>query len=323
MSWLWFGIGLAIAIIGIGWSIALAGSGEQPWSAELSDNIIFARALPSIIAFGILSGLARALVHHGGIERGPDGAVRRFAPATALNHWINAIGFLLALTTGSIQYLKGVVDFGLPMPIFWVYRFHFIGASLMVYSASLFVTYRLLVSDRPLVPAPGQWIMHLRGLAHELPKPVGGLVASVLGLDMRRQPPLVQQFTYYEKAFSFPVWMILLALIVLTGLVKAMKYLIPIPGDVLFWASALHVAAMVLLAAKFLDHLRYVFTPSRWPLLRSMVTTWVSERYVQLRHPAWHEAIRGEAGRPAETLRGQAAPLAEPSGGGPSAGERE
>ena len=77
------------------------------------------------------------------------------------------------------------------------------------------------------------------------------------------------------------------------------------PGGVLYWASGLHVAAMVLIALKLLDHMRYVF--GRWPLLVAMCTTWIGEKYAQLRHPAWHPA--GGAAEP---------PAAEPAIAGAS-----
>ncbi len=70
----------------------------------------------------------------------------------------------------------------------------------------------------------------------------------------------------------------------------------------LWRASTLDVVAMVLLAAKLLDHLRYVFAPSRWPLLRSVATTWVADQYVRLRHPGWYQQILTE--RPAAAARG-------------------
>lgn len=294
VSWLATGVGLALAVAGIAWSMAQSSSGNQPWSSVLSDNVIFAKSLPLIIGFGILTGLGRGLVYRRGTDRRSDGAIRRFSRGTVLNHWINAVGFLLALTSGTSQYLKGLLDTDPPVPLFMIYRVHFIGASLMVFSASVFVTYRLMVPDRPLVPKAGQWIRHLRGLAHELPRPLGRLLAGFLGLDMKRQPPPVEQFTYYEKVVSFPIWTALLTLILITGFVKAMRYIYPIPGGVLWWASVLHVAAMVLLAIKFLDHLRYVLAPSRWPLLASMFTTWCSEQYVRVRHPAWYEALQKE-----------------------------
>ena len=314
MSWLAVGLGLVLAVGGIGWSIAQANSGLQPWDPELADNVVFAKSLPLIIGFGILTGFARALAYRRRTEQRADGAIRRFRPATALNHWINALGFLLAMVTGSIQYLKGVLDFSALVPLFWIYRVHFVGASVMVYAAAVFVTYRLMIADHRLLPQRGQWIRDLRGLVHELPRPLGGVLALVLGLDRKRQPPPAEQFTFYEKVVSFPIWMVLLALILITGFLKAMRYIFPIPGEVLWWASALHVGAMVLLAAKFLDHLRYVLGPSRWPLLKSMVTTWIDEHYVRRRHPAWYQAIQAERGGAA--LTGARAITATPEGAG-------
>lgn len=307
MSWLVIGLGAVLAVVGIAWSIAQANTGIQPWDPELADNVIFAKSLPLILGFGILTGVARALADRRVTERRPsDGAIRRFHPVTVFNHWINAVGFLLAMATGSVQYLNGVLDVAPPIPLFWVYRLHYLAASLIVFAAALFVTHRLMTGDRRLLPGPGQWIRSLRGLAHELPRPFGRVLATILGLDMKREPPPVGQFTFYEKTISFPIWTVLLALILVTGFLKTMKYVVPIPGDILWWASALHVAAMVLLAAKLLDHLRYVFAPSRWPLLRSMFTTWTGERYVQIRHPDWYRAIVAERALSAEST-GEAA----------------
>ena len=48
---------------------------------------------------------------------------------------------------------------------------------------------------------------------------------------------------------------------------------------------------MVGIVVKLLDHLRYTFP--RWPLVGSIATTWVNERYVQLRHPGWLQAAPG------------------------------
>jgi hypothetical protein len=70
---------------------------------------------------------------------------------------------------------------------------------------------------------------------------------------------------------SFPTWAIAIGLIVLTGLLKAMRYIYPIPGDVLYWVSAIHVGAMVIVAIKVLDHLRYVLAPARWWMMRALL----------------------------------------------------
>jgi cytochrome b subunit of formate dehydrogenase len=116
----------------------------------------------------------------------------------------------------------------------------------------------------------------------------------MLGLDIRRAPPPTEQFTAYERIVSFPLWEITLGLIFITGILKAMRYVYPIPGDVLYWTSAVHVGAGVLLGYKLLDHLRYVLAPSRWPLMVAMGTTWVNEHYAQLFHPGWYARVNAE-----------------------------
>ena len=65
-----------------------------------------------------------------------------------------------------------------------------------------------------------------------------------------------------------------IALITVTGIVKALRYLYPIPGPVLFWASTLHVAAMVLIGLKVLDQLRIVLERDRRVALAVVALLW-------------------------------------------------
>jgi cytochrome b subunit of formate dehydrogenase len=111
------------------------------------------------------------------------------------------------------------------------------------------------------------------------------MVARALRLDLRAPAGEAGQFSFYETAFSFPTWTFALALITVTGLVKALRYLMPVPGPILWGASTLHVAAMVLLVLRVLDHMRYVF--ARWPLMVAMTTTWLSEQYARAHFPGW------------------------------------
>jgi hypothetical protein len=202
---------------------------------------------------------------------------------------------MLALVTGAWQYLKGILDVESPVFMPYVYRVHYVGATLLLLAMSTMVTYWLVAGVGGLLPPRGQRVRHLRGLAHELPRPLRGALAVLLGLNMRRPPPPTEQFTYYETTVSFPTWIVLLGLVTLTGVLKAMRYVYPIPGDLLWWASTLHVASMVLLAAKTLDHLRYVFAPGRWSMMTAMVSGWMPLRVVRQQHPAWYEEIgRGQ-----------------------------
>ncbi|HLG74237.1 MAG TPA: hypothetical protein VK009_27770 [Chloroflexota bacterium] len=287
MKWLWAALGVLATLLGLAAIATRAFAGAQPWDGELSDNFIFAKTIPFTLAFGVLVGAFRSAARPAG--RKPDGSIRRFSPGTAIGHWINALGFFLALISGSWQYLRGILETDAPVPLYLFYRTHFIGATLILFSVGNFLTYWAMSPEHPLAVPRGQWLRHLRGLAHELPRSLGMLLADMVGLDMKRTAPAVERFTYYEKTVSFPIWVFLIALITVTGLIKAMRYVYPVPGGVLYWASGLHVAAMVLIALKLLDHMRYVF--ARWPLLVSMCTSWVGERYVQLRHPGWYKEV--------------------------------
>lgn len=297
MRWLLLPVGLVAAAAGAVAILGQAGSGAQPWDLELSDNFVFVKAIPFALALGVALGLARA----GGqrtqrTQRRADGAIRRFAPGTVAAHWLIALGFLLALPTGVWQYLGGILDVHAPVPLYLIYRIHYIGATVILFVLASFLTYWWANGDRSLLVSRGQWRRHLVGLAHELPPRLGALLARRLRLDLRSARPETGKFTFYEIVVSFPTWTFVLALITITGLLKAMRYVYPIPGPLLFWASTLHVVAMVLIVIKVLDHLRYTF--ARWPLLSAMTTTWLSERYARLWHPGWREvSARDSDGR--------------------------
>jgi len=234
------------------------------------------------VAFGIFGGsLAR---RDAGVR---PGYVRRFSRATVVGHWVITIGFLLALPTGVWQYLGGIIDVSAPIPLYLVYRVHYMGAAVILAALAYFLTYWWMSRRRELLVPRGQWRSYLSAFARELPRSLGQLVARVLRLPQDGPSVTASQFSIYEMAFSFPTWTFALALITVTGLVKALRYLVDVPGPVLWGASTLHVAAMVLLVLKVLDHMRYVF--ARWPLMVAMTTTWLSERYARAHFPGWRQ----------------------------------
>jgi cytochrome b subunit of formate dehydrogenase len=288
-------LGVVLFVVGLGVSIAEWASGIQPWGQLLGDNFWFARTLPFSIGLGVAIGYWRASGWRWGTERrAADGAIRRFAPGTVVLHAVSGIALVALIATGGWQYLKGLLSAESPIFMGTVYRIHYIAASVLILTSVAFVTDWWMRGERSLFPGKGQGIRTLRGLAHELPKPIGTIIAYILGLDLRRAAPPTDQFTYYERAISFPLWVVALALIIVTGVLKAVRYAYPIPGDVLYWVSAIHVGAGVLLGMKLLDHLRYVLAPSRWPLMASMATGWIPAAYVQRFHPGWYARL-GEA----------------------------
>jgi cytochrome b subunit of formate dehydrogenase len=294
VTWLLVAVGLALTAFGVVAVLAQAGSGAQPWSAVLSDNFVFIKALPFVAGLGVAVGLLMARTY--GAKVRSDGAIRRWSPGTVFGHAVLTLGFVLALPTGMWQYLGGILDVTLPIPIYLFYRVHYVGASIVLFAIAAFVSYFWMTGDRSLLVPRGQWGRHLLGLAYELPQRIREPYAKLLRIDLRQPRPPTGQFTFYEKLVEFPSWSIVLALITITGLIKAARYVLPVPGLVLFFSSTLHVTAMVVIVVKLLDHLRYTFP--RWPLVTAMTTTWVSEHYARLRHPGWHQVTQ-DASAPA------------------------
>ncbi|MBV9893457.1 MAG: hypothetical protein JO020_04745 [Chloroflexi bacterium] len=282
--------GVILFVVGIGASYAEWGSGGQPWGQLLTDNFLFARSLPFTIGLGIAVGFWRASGWRWGTEQKGQ-QLRRFAPSTVWLHALAGIALVALIATGGWQYLKGLLAADSPIYMGTVYRVHYLAGTLLIFVTVAFLTDWLLRGERSLTIGNGQFIRSMRGLAHELPKPLGTIIGYTLGLDLRRAPPHTEEFTYYERTISFPLWELSVGLIILTGVIKAMRYVYPIPGDLLYWVSAVHVGAGVLLGLKLLDHLRYVLAPSRWPLMAAIATGWIPIRYVERFHPGWYAQI--------------------------------
>ncbi len=241
MRWALVAIAAAITVAAFVANLAQSGAGTQPWDSELGDNFIFARSVPFTIALGVAVGLLR---------------VRTRAD------WVMGAGLLLALPTGMWQYLGGILDVEAPIPLFWFYRIHYIGATLVLFASTAMALNWWLAGDRSMLVPSGQWLRHLRGLAHELPAPLGTALASTIGLDMKRPRPEAGPYSFYDKVVTYPSWTVALVLITVTGVLKAVRYVWLIPGPLLFLASTLHVVAMVIITIKVLDQLRIEL--ARW-----------------------------------------------------------
>src|SRR5216683_1102229 len=218
VAWLLVAAGLVVTGIGVAAALGQAGSGAQPWGNELSDNFVFIKALPFVLGFGVAVGLVMASTY--GAKVRSDGAVRRWSPGTVFGHWVLTLGFVLALPTGMWQYLGGILDVNLPIPLYLFYRVHYIGAAIVLFAVVAFVSYLWMTGDRSLLIRRGEWGRHLLGLAYELPPSLRGRYAKLLRIDLSQARPPMGKFTFYEKVVELPSWSILLALITVTGLIK-------------------------------------------------------------------------------------------------------
>jgi len=214
---------IILLAVGIGVSYAIWLLGGQPWGQLLGDNFLFARSLPFTIGLGIALGFWRASGWRSGTPRRTDGAIRRFAFSTIVLHVIAALAVITLLATGGWQYLKGLLSTDSPIYMGTVYRVHYLTASVLIFVTVTFVTDWLLRDERSLTIGKGQFIRSMRSPAHELPRPLGTALGYALGLDLRRAAPAADQFTYYERTVSFPTWELTIGLVIVTGVIKAMR----------------------------------------------------------------------------------------------------
>lgn len=243
MAWGIAAIGVIATGVAAAAILGQASSGAQPWDPELSDNLVLAQAIPFALGLGVAIGMLRQ--------------------GRAIGLWAFGAGLVLGIPTGSYEYLGGLLDVHPPFPLYAVYRIHYIGSLLILFSVAAILTNVWRSGDRSFLVPKGQWRRYLRGAAAELPAALVRPLAGPLGIDMRSAPPARARYSFYEMVVSFPWWGFSIALITITGLVKALRYLYPVPGPVLFWASTLHVAAMVLIGLKVLDQLRIVLVRDR------------------------------------------------------------
>jgi len=246
-------IGAALAVAGALAIVGQAASGAQPWDSELSDNMVFAKAIPFALGLGVAVGL--------------------FVPWGWIGRGILAVGFVFAVPTGVWQYLGGILsqaqpvpagkillDAAAPVPLYVFYRLHYVGGALILFSVAAYSASWWARSARRIW-TPRGW--RLGGLFRELPRAIRAAVARRYRLDGQPAAAGSAEFAYYEKIESFPYWESAIGLITITGLVKALRYVFPVPGPVLFVASTLHVAAMVAILILLLDRMRSIIANAR------------------------------------------------------------
>ncbi|MBI2888027.1 MAG: cytochrome b/b6 domain-containing protein [Chloroflexi bacterium] len=277
----------------------------------------FARVLPFIVAVGVLVALWQRLKGPSP-ERVLDGQVLRHERTVVVTHWINTVGMALGLV--SAAFLLRWLERSLSLSD--IYLLHYAASALVVFVVAHHVTYHGVSGGRGLLPrsraevkqALAELLGYVGVFARQravlgVPLPTG--VRRVIQRPLQRWgiiPRDEDKYLATEKVLSYPVWAVLVGLLVVTGFLKGMRYLWPIPGPLLQAASFLHDGATVWVLVWLVAHVApVVLVPRNLPLLRSMVTGRISVEYVQQFLPLWHQRLQQggilEASEPAAAQR--------------------
>jgi cytochrome b subunit of formate dehydrogenase len=317
-----------LALMAAAGAQTVGGDGWPPQTPLFTDALFLARATPFLIALGIVVGIveARAAARGGG-DAILGERVRRHDTGTLIAHWMNAFGLILGLVTGAM--VLRWTDRALELRA--VFVIHYVGAGLTLFAIFNHLTRHGVSGGTGLIPKSFRILRDLIGELLEyaglfgpegavlriswpkaLRQPVARYVRALLGY----KPSDAGKYLATEKTLSYPPWATLIGLIVVTGLIKELKYVYVIPGSVIATATAIHDLTAIAIGVMLIIHLLpLLLVPANWPLLLSMFKTTVPREYVEKRHPVWYKALQArlsahKAAGEADAER-EAAPVAE------------
>ena len=268
-------------------------------SSLYSLDVIFARLLPFLIG----GGIALALLQRGRRQRAHAqlaDSLQRHELTEVITHWMNAAGIGLGLITAAwlLRWFEN------PFSLQTAYALHFLGAGLTVTAVAHHLTYQVIGGGSGLLPRSGSDVKNafaevigytgvyrgLRGVFDiQLPAAIRRPVQRLLRrYDIAPEP--AGKYLATEKVFSYSIWAALIAIVVVTGIIKTLAYVVPLPGGLRQAMSFLHDGVTILLVLFLILHVAaLVLVPRNWPLLASMFTTRISRAYAKTHLPRWND----------------------------------
>ncbi len=309
MSWLF--------LIGAAYYQPKGASGLPPQTALFNDANFTARMIPFIIALGIVVGIYEA---RKALRQGDDvilgDSIQRHDSSVIITHWMNAFGLISGLVSGAIV-LRWVDRPEQLRPIFII---HYLGAGLVLFAIFEHLTRQGVSGRTGLIPkslsvirdligelfgylglfGPDEAVLHIPWPS-AIRKPIARYVKALLGYKESR----TGKYLAAEQTISYPPWAILIGIIVITGLIKLMRYVYPLPNTLVASVTAIHDLAAIAIGLMLVIHLLpLLLVPANWPLLLSIFKTTVPLEYAKKRHPVWYKELTGEtAAEPLEVRR--------------------
>lgn len=232
--------------------------------------------IPVAIFLGILIGSFTKMKEKPSIE---NGEILRHDETIFFQHWSNALATLLLIGTGislGLLFLPRFVSES--QTIGFMINLHFIGASLFLFVVFFHVTKNVLSGEiKENMPA-----------VHDFPDAIGHYKA-MFGFGKK---PHEGKYLASER-LSYPAWGVIVGGIILTGLIKVSAYIWDTPEILMAATTFLHGLFTFGMIALLIVHvIAGALLPPSWPLLKSMVTGYVSEDYIKAHHPKWHKELK-------------------------------
>ena len=293
-----------LVLIGAASAQTAEDEGWPPQTALFNDALFLARVTPFLIALGIVVGIVQARAAARGDGEAVVGEqVRRHDTGTIIAHWMNAFGLILGLVTGAmiLQWTERALEVRL------VFVIHYFGAALTLFAIFNHLTRHGVSGGAGLIPKRFTVIRDLigelleytglfgpEGAALRIPwpkairQPIARYVRALLGY----RPSEHHKYLATEQILSYPPWATLIGLITVTGLIKVLRYIYPMPSEFIASVTAIHDLTAIAIGVMLVIHLLpLLLVPANWPLLLSMFRTTVPRKYAESRHPLWYKTL--------------------------------
>ncbi|MCK9526603.1 MAG: cytochrome b/b6 domain-containing protein [Limnochordia bacterium] len=207
--------------------------------------------------------------------------VLRHDETAFLIHWGHAVSCVVLLVTGvMLGFLFVPRLVGTPQMAGFMLNLHFVGVLVFMFSVSMHIT------D---VYVGGKFKEHMPE-AHDLEDAIAHYAAK-LGLAT---PKKEGKFLASER-LSYPMWIVSVGLVILTGVIKVSAHYWNLPGELMKVTTFLHDVAAILVLLNLMAHITMsTIVPWSWPLIKSMLFGWIPLDYVKHHHALWYEEITGE-----------------------------
>ncbi|WP_342433643.1 cytochrome b/b6 domain-containing protein [Neobacillus sp. FSL H8-0543] len=245
----------------------------------LTNNLLFDTALLAIPVAALLGVFLGTLRYRKEQAMFIEGKIERHDELMFLQHWSNAIGIIILIITGFVLgflFIPRTVQTA--ENIGFVMNLHFVGVLFFSFGASFYVTKGLFTGE----------IQHMMPKKGDLTNMIGHYKAMIFG----GVAPKEEKFLSAERVV-FPMWIIGVMGITLTGIIKIVTHFLSIPEGFMGVMTFLHGVFAIYMTLMLIAHvIAGAILPASWPLIRSMITGKVTEKYVKHHHEKWYEEIK-------------------------------
>jgi len=216
------------------------------------------------------------------------GRVLRHDGPAILEHWAHGIGTAFLLASGiALGFLFVPRFIGSGVPVWAAMNVHFVAVVLFLFGSFYYASNTLLSWHRFREHLPTRNAVRFT-VAH---------YGHLLGVKKYAMPPEDKYFESERMAYVLAA--ATTTAIIITGFVKALAYVIDLPGGLVGAATFVHGVSTLAMLAFFLAHVLFAaILPSSWPILRSMFTGYMTREQAEKEHAGWFKRLSERGGSP-------------------------